>query len=156
MCPSRCILSGIFENYHLRVGEITFDSALPSGTSINEQRFDQTETGEAKICTITEISPLGQSKTGPRHEELLELARLKTTTAGLLHHEVFESITNPGKLLILASWRDEQTARSWEPELLAGAGDIRHRHVRVIRDYGMFDRREAPQFYPHIEMPVRE
>jgi hypothetical protein len=24
----------------------------------------------------------------------------------------------------------------------------RLRRVRVVRDYGMFDRREAPQFYP--------
>lgn len=27
----------------------------------------------------------------------------------------------------------------------------RLRRVRVVRDYGMFDRREAPQFYPAIE-----
>jgi hypothetical protein len=31
-----------------------------------------------------------------------------------------------------------------------GAGDIRHREVRIIRDYGMFERREAPQFYPEV------
>ncbi len=27
-------------------------------------------------------------------------------------------------------------------------GGARLRHVRVVRDYGMFDRREAPQYYP--------
>ena len=27
---------------------------------------------------------------------------------------------------------------------------LRHRQVRIIRDYGMFDRREAPQFYPTV------
>jgi hypothetical protein len=26
----------------------------------------------------------------------------------------------------------------------------RLRRVRVVRDYGMFDRREAPQYYPDI------
>jgi hypothetical protein len=30
----------------------------------------------------------------------------------------------------------------------------RLRRVRVVRDYGMFDRREAPQFYP--DAPGRE
>ena len=30
-------------------------------------------------------------------------------------------------------------------------GDARVRRVRVIRDYGMFDRQEAPQFYPDAE-----
>jgi len=28
---------------------------------------------------------------------------------------------------------------------------VRHRHVRIIRDYGMFDRREAPQFYADVK-----
>jgi hypothetical protein len=27
------------------------------------------------------------------------------------------------------------------------------RRVRVVRDYGMFDRREAPQYYPEIKRP---
>jgi hypothetical protein len=27
----------------------------------------------------------------------------------------------------------------------------RLRHVRVVRDYGMFDRREAPQYYPPVK-----
>jgi len=26
-----------------------------------------------------------------------------------------------------------------------------HRIVRVVRDYGMFDRRESPQYYPAID-----
>jgi hypothetical protein len=28
---------------------------------------------------------------------------------------------------------------------------LRHRKVRVVRDYGMFDRREAPQYYPEVQ-----
>jgi hypothetical protein len=28
--------------------------------------------------------------------------------------------------------------------------DARLRRIRVIRDYGMFDRREAPQYYPEV------
>ena len=28
--------------------------------------------------------------------------------------------------------------------------DARLRRVRVVRDYGMFDRRESPQYYPAI------
>jgi hypothetical protein len=32
----------------------------------------------------------------------------------------------------------------------------RLRHVRVIRDYGMFDRREAPQYYPAVERQRRD
>jgi hypothetical protein len=31
-----------------------------------------------------------------------------------------------------------------------GQAELRHRVVRIVRDYGMFDRREAPQYYPEV------
>src|SRR5882672_3935391 len=38
----------IFEDYHLRVGEITADSKTPAA---KQQRFDETEIGEAKVVS---------------------------------------------------------------------------------------------------------
>jgi hypothetical protein len=35
-------------------------------------------------------------------------------------------------------------------------GTLRHRRVRIIRDYGMADRREAPQYYPPVEGEGRQ
>ena len=32
-----------------------------------------------------------------------------------------------------------------------GIETLRHRKVRVVRDYGRFDRREAPQFYEDVK-----
>ena len=64
---------------------------------------------------------------------------------GVHDSELYESITTPGKLLLLVSWRDAAAADAWQPPAPA-----RHRRVRVIRDYGMADRREAPQFYPDV------
>jgi heme-degrading monooxygenase HmoA len=133
----------VFEDYHLRVGEITSDTAPPNGPPAAGQRFDETETGAAKICTITEVTPAAGSPD--------RLPPLDTITEGLIDVETFESITNPGKLLVLGSWRNDAAARAWQPVPFDGAAAIRHRHVRVIRDYGMFDRREAPQFYPDVE-----
>jgi heme-degrading monooxygenase HmoA len=77
----------------------------------------------------------------------LGLDRVK---GGLVDHELFESIYNAGKLVLLASWRDAEAARSFEPRTPASTA-IRHRRVRVIRDYGMFERREAPQYYPEVK-----
>jgi hypothetical protein len=59
--------------------------------------------------------------------------------------ELYESITTPGKLLCLVSWADPAAAEAWGPP-----ASVRDRRVRVIRDYGMSDRREAPQFYPDV------
>jgi hypothetical protein len=30
----------------------------------------------------------------------------------------------------------------------SGVAKMRHRRLRNVRDYGMFERREAPQYYP--------
>jgi hypothetical protein len=69
---------------------------------------------------------------------------------GVIEQETFESITMPGKLLLLVSWRDAKAAEGFSPKTPAGAKSLRHRSVRIIRDYGMFERREAPQFYPEV------
>lgn len=46
----------IFEDYHLRIGETTLDSASGGG-SLPQQRIDETEVGAAKFLTLTEITP---------------------------------------------------------------------------------------------------
>jgi heme-degrading monooxygenase HmoA len=75
---------------------------------------------------------------------------LRGSTDGLIDQEVFESIYHPGKLLLLAGWRDAAAAKAWTPTKPDTAAALRHRHVRGIRDYGMFDRGEAPQFYAEV------
>jgi heme-degrading monooxygenase HmoA len=131
----------VFADYHLRVGEITSDSQPPRGLSVAQQRFDATEIGQAKVVTVTEVGE------GGTPERLPAALGLPSGHAGLLDHEVFESIYNPGKLVLLASWRDADVAGTWRP----GGSSVRHRQVRIIRDYGMFERREAPQYYPEVE-----
>jgi hypothetical protein len=36
-------------------------------------------------------------------------------------------------------------------DTLASRGDARVRRVRIVRDYGKYDRREAPQYYADAE-----
>jgi len=138
----------VFEDYHLRVGEITADTAPPKGLAIEEQHFDATEVGEAKVVSITELEP---SVLGAKADQLGAYLGLRAGTQGLVDQEVFESIYHPGKLLLLAAWRDAAAAKAWTPTRPDAAASLRHREVRVIRDYGMFERREAPQFYPEVK-----
>jgi heme-degrading monooxygenase HmoA len=139
----------IFEGYRLRVGEITADTAPPAGTPVEQTRFDETQVGSAKVATITEVTP--------RHDGALDVDALRADVGlradadGLIGQETFESIYNPGKLLLLASWRDAGAASLWAPATPAAAKAVRHRQVRIIRDYGMHERREAPQFYPDVK-----
>jgi heme-degrading monooxygenase HmoA len=130
----------IFADYHLRVGEVVSDTHPPAGHRVTEQRLDETEIGAAKAVSITELPQAGGAAFGAK------TLGLDDGTPGLVGHSVFESIYTPGKFLLLASWRDADVARRWEPAAPSGA-TLRHRCVRIVRDYGMFDRREAPQFH---------
>ncbi len=140
----------IFEDYHLRVGEITHDSKPPQGLRVEEQRFDTTVTGNAKVATITELTPNKDGALDPTAATLAAQLALDTNHKGLLDVETFASIYHPGKLLLLASWVDAKAAGTWIPLRPDGAKSMRHRQVRIIRDYGMFDRREAPQYYREV------
>lgn len=74
---------------------------------------------------------------------------------GFLSIERFESLSNPGKILSLSFWRDEEAVKQWRNFELhrstqkAGRqvifADYRLRVATVIRDYGMNERDEAPE-----------
>jgi hypothetical protein len=64
---------------------------------------------------------------------------------------MFSPAYNMGKFALLASWRDRLAAERFNPFSRTGVAGARHRIVRVVRDYGMFDRRESPQYYPAID-----
>jgi heme-degrading monooxygenase HmoA len=73
---------------------------------------------------------------------------------GFISVERFESLAQPGKLLSLSFWRDEEAVARWRrlethraAQRRGRAGvftDYRLRVAAVLRDYGMVDRAEAP------------
>ena len=140
--------AGIFADYHLRVCEITADTNPPAGLAVREQRFDETEVGHAKALAITEVSPAPGAAPSNAADTFVEQLGLDPRQAGLVGHDAYESIYNPGKMLLLTAWSRSDDCGLWHP---AGAtGRNRHRAMRTIRDYGMFDRRETPQCFPPV------
>jgi hypothetical protein len=63
--------------------------------------------------------------------------------------DVFDAVLTPGDLILLMSWRTSGDAEAFEDTVNLPEG-ARLRRVRIVRDYGMFDRREAPQYYPEV------
>jgi hypothetical protein len=100
---------------------------------------------------LTEITPQSAETFGVEPGMIPLRLGLVLGTAGLIGHDIFKSITIPGKLALLCSWKNAQAAKSWTPKSFDGVKEIRHRVVRVVRDYGMFDRREAHQYYPDVK-----
>jgi heme-degrading monooxygenase HmoA len=140
----------IFQDYHLRIGDVIADTDPPKEAPIDEKRFDETEIGVGKVVTLTEALP----QQGTTFGSLTELAPglgLDLNRSGVVDHDVFTSIYNPGKLALLVSWRNAQTAKDWTPTQTEKLQALRHRKIRIVRDYGMFDRREAPQFFPDAQ-----
>ena len=140
----------VFKDYHLRVGEVTADTAPPKAAPILEQRFDETEVGVAKLVTFSEITPKKDAAFAAQPDLLAASLGLDLTSSAVAGHDVFASIYNPGKLALLASWKDANAGKAWSPEKFDGIETLRHRKIRVVRDYGRFDRREAPQFYADV------
>jgi heme-degrading monooxygenase HmoA len=106
------------------------------------------------IAVIFEVKPAEG-----RRDEYLEIAaglraRLDKID-GFISIERFESLSEPGKVLSLSFFRDEQAVAQWrslESHRAAQAkgragvfADYRLRVASVIRDYGMHDRAQAPE-----------
>jgi heme-degrading monooxygenase HmoA len=140
----------IFQDYHLRVGDVTADSDAPKEAPVKEQRFDATEVGTAKLLTLTELIQ-EQEKPIAAPGDLLSMLGLSLANSGVVERDVFVSIYTPGKSAVLVAWKDAMAADGWTPVKIPNVQKLRHRKIRVIRDYGMFDRREAPQFFPDTE-----
>jgi heme-degrading monooxygenase HmoA len=109
----------VFRDYHLRVGEVVAED----GVALSQRRFDATEAGAARLVSLVEQ---------PGEEAPSE------TAAGLVDWDMFDGVLDPADRLLALSWRE-------------AAGPVptgaRRRDVRVIRDYGLRDRAEAPQYH---------
>lgn len=105
------------------------------------------------IAVIFEAQPRPDGK-GVYLDAAERLRPLLAQIDGFLSIERFESLTEPGKILSLSFWRDEDAVRQWrnvdEHRRIQRAGrqtifvDYRLRVAQVIRDYGLHDRAGAP------------
>jgi heme-degrading monooxygenase HmoA len=142
--------NGIFSDYHLRVCEVTADTHPPTGSQVIEQRLDVSKIGKAKALAITEVSP-APGATFSTHPDLLPShVGFDVHAEGPVDYDIFESITKPGKMLLLTSWKIAEDSARWTSKNFGGVSELRHRRLRNVRDYGMFERREAPQYFPEV------
>ena len=145
--------SEVLADYHLRVGQITTDSHVPEGNRLEEQRLDVTEVGKATALTL--INPQRQYQDGPIDEvdgyELAQQFGLDTGAEGLISWDIFDAVQEPGNPILVQSWSDPERAAVYLADV---RHDLRRRTIRIVRDYGMFDRRESPQYYPDVTHPA--
>jgi len=105
------------------------------------------------IAVIFEVWPAA-GHTGTYLDAAANLKPLLAGIDGFISIERFESLAQPGKLLSLSYWRDEEAVRQWRNteahRAVQSAGresilaDYSLRVAQVIRSYGMNERDEAP------------
>jgi heme-degrading monooxygenase HmoA len=139
--------SEILLDYHLRVGQVTRDTRLPAGYTLQEQRLDETEVGEGAAVTLVDAKRPPERVRDTEAEEVAKWLKLDPKAPGLVAWDVFDAVLTPGDIILLMPWRDHGAAETFEKRVSL-TDDMRLRRVRIVRDYGMFDRREAPQYYP--------
>src|SRR5215469_16266461 len=111
----------------------------------------------AMFVVVFEVEP----KEG-REQDYLDLAaQLRPDVEaidGFISVERFQSMARPGRLVSISYWRDEGAVKRWREHnrhhlaQLSGRGEIfadyRITVAEVERQYGMFDRNQAPQNLP--------
>lgn len=114
------------------------------------------------IAVIFEVWPAE----GQRDVYLDLAARLRAELEqmdGFISVERFESLTEPGKMLSLSFWRDEDAVKGWRnlsshrrTQAAGRSGvfrDYRLRVAAVVRDYGLTERDEAPDDSRAVHRP---
>jgi heme-degrading monooxygenase HmoA len=106
------------------------------------------------IAVIFEVWP-AEGKTGTYLDTAALLKEELVGIDGFISIERFESLATPGKLLSLSFWRDEAAVLDWRnrpahraAQTLGRSGVFQNYRLRiasVIRDYGLTDRKEAPE-----------
>jgi len=106
------------------------------------------------IAVIFEVIP----NEGKREEYLDIAANLRpelNSIEGFISIERFQSFSDPEKVLSLSFWKDEESIQQWRNLEMHRYAQAKGRneifkdyHLRIasmVRDYGMFDRKETPQ-----------
>jgi heme-degrading monooxygenase HmoA len=140
----------ILADYHLRVGQITADNQVPTGYAVTEQRLDETEVGEGTTVTLINATRPGEWKQTDNPYDCAEWLGLNPWAPDTTSWDIFEAVLTPGDLILLISWKDAGAARAYE-DAYAPIETARVRRVRIVRDYGKYDRREAPQYYAEAQ-----
>lgn len=105
------------------------------------------------IAVIFEVTPKAERR-DDYFEAAAALAAELEQADGFLSIERFESVSTPGKFVSLSFWRDEDAVAAWRNRRghrgAQAAGrreifqDYRLRVARVLRDYGLTERDQAP------------
>jgi heme-degrading monooxygenase HmoA len=139
----------VFADYHLRIGQTVTDTHVPSGEALLEQRLDVTETGAGTAVMLLDAKRTSDWVKRAGAEAVAKSLGFEAAASGVVAWDVFDALLTPGDVIVVATWRDQAGADAFQHDMKL-PDDVRARQIRIIREYGMFDRREAPQYFEPV------
>jgi heme-degrading monooxygenase HmoA len=140
----------VFTDYRLRIGQTVADTRVPAGQVLLDQGLDATETGVGKAVTLLDAKRAPEWVKEAGADAVAKSLGLDAAAAGLVAWDAFDALLTPGDVIAVATWTDLSSAQAFERNTTLPEG-VRLRHIRVVREYGMFDRREAPQYFAEAQ-----
>lgn len=133
---------GVLDDYRIRVGEATRVAGPFADRDVGWVRQDPTQTGQATALTLID----GEL---PSRSSLWEWAN--TANTDVVDGDVFDHLDGADRVALLAAWRTQREADEVADQAIRrNDADARVYAIRIIRDYRLRDRREAPQYYPAV------
>lgn len=136
---------GIFRDYRLRVAHALLDGGVPPDRQPpHPAAYNDPSRRQIAYLGLAEV-------TG---DPPPPVARLLGAHSRATRMEAFASLTNGDKNAYLLEFASADRARAWHAAMQAATGPssiasrFRVRLLEVLRDYGMFDRGQAPQYHP--------
>ncbi len=124
----------VFADYRIRIAQV-----------IHEERFEESAWRPGRL------SPYNDPERRPPTFVVASESRNRALPVGTSWtRDVFESVYRPGVFAHLVDVPSSDAGVGFGRQLLTDSTTEYFRVFEVMRDYGMFNRREAPQYYPPV------
>ncbi|MEH2549908.1 hypothetical protein V1283_006553 [Bradyrhizobium sp. AZCC 2262] len=122
----------IFSDYRIRIAQVAYEAKPEREAWRPDRRSPYNDPDRRK----------------PRVAIATESANAELAAKSGWQDESFRSVYREGRFAHLIDVPDEKAAMEFGPKLFADPTTEYFRVIETIRDYGMFERAEAPQYYP--------
>jgi heme-degrading monooxygenase HmoA len=130
----------IFSDYRIRIAQVIHEARPGKPTWQPERRTPYNDPARRR----------------PTYVIATESKNADLPVATQWQRDSFESMYRPGYFAHLVDLPDDRSGLEFGTGLFADPTTEYFRIFEVMRDYGMYDRTEAPQYYPPVNRPANE
>ena len=135
-------------DHRLRVGEVTSDTGLPQGQEIAMRSPDAAEAGEGTYVTLIDAKQALEWVSMHNPQEIAIYLGFDLYSYGeCISWDIFNSLSNPGEIILIVTWRDAQSANDHAATQIVPEG-ARVRVLRIVRDQAAADPPQASADQP--------